>query len=63
MKKYRVIANDDAMKYQVVDGMKDSQVFYENDGEFEAKEICELMNVAYEDGYKQGQFDELMDDF
>lgn len=63
MKKYRVIANDDAMKYQVVDAMKESQVLYENDGEYEAREICELMNVAYEDGHKQGQFDELMDDF
>lgn len=53
MKKYKVIANDDALKYQVVDAMKESRVLYENDGEYEAKEICELMNVAYEEGIKE----------
>lgn len=54
MKKYKVIANDEAMKYQVIDAIKEVQTpaLYENDGEYEATEICDLMNLAYEEGKK-----------
>ena len=50
MKKYKVIANDDSMKYQVVDSSNESQVYYENDGKHEANEVCGAMNTAYEEG-------------
>ena len=54
MKKYDVIANDDAMKYQVIDTKSSRyKVMFEDDGESEAKEICELMNEAFEEGLKE----------
>lgn len=45
-KKYLVIANDDAMKYQVID-TDTSKVKYEHDAENQALEVCHLMNEAY----------------
>lgn len=54
MKKYNVIANDDAMKYQVIDTKSSRyKVMFEDDGESEAKEICELMNEAFQEGLKE----------
>lgn len=46
VKKYIVIANDDAMKYQVIE-TDTSRMKYEHDAEREALEVCELMNEAY----------------
>lgn len=54
MEKYKVIANDDAMKYQVIDTKSTRmRVMFEDDGESEAKEICELMNEAFQEGLKE----------
>jgi hypothetical protein len=52
MKKYKVIANDDAMKYQVIDSHT-LRVKYEHDGENIALEICNLMNEALEQGKQE----------
>ena len=54
MKKYNVVANDDAMKYQVLDLESSGwrAIMYENDGKNEADEVCKLMNIAYEEGLK-----------
>lgn len=49
MTKYKVIANDDAMKYQVVDSANEDRVFYENDGKHETDKVCEEMNTAFEE--------------
>lgn len=48
--KYKVIANDDAMKYQVVDAVKGDRVLYENDGKYEADKVCDELNTAYAEG-------------
>jgi hypothetical protein len=54
MKKYKVAANDDAMKYQVIDTTKKkgNPVVFEDDGEFEAIEYCNILNGVYEEVIK-----------
>jgi hypothetical protein len=55
MKKYKVIANDDWMKYQVIDTLKETgdPVVFEDDGKSEAQEVCDSMNKEYEENLKR----------
>lgn len=46
MKKYRVMANDDALKYEVVH-TESLEVKYEHDSKREADSVCELMNESH----------------
>lgn len=53
MNKYTVVANDDAMKYQVINEREGKKtVLFEHDGQNEAEYICDMVREAYLQGIK-----------